>query len=78
MPRHSPCALSSLTYHFPKREANQVLVLIEYFMDHAGSELDLEIIVLPSIEKFHKKFLVSLCCLLFILLVALFSFQGAA
>ena len=37
----------------------------------------MEIIVLPSIEKFHKKFLVSLCCLLFILLVALFSFQGA-
>ena len=57
MPRHSPCALSSLTYRFPKREANQVLVLIEYFMNHAGSELEWKLLFYPLLKSSTKSFL---------------------
>ena len=78
MPRHSPCALISLTYRsvFTKR-ARKAIWFSSSKSNYAGIRVDKIVLVLPFITKSSTKIYVSLCCLLFILLVTLFSFQGA-
>ena len=72
MPRHSPCALFSLTY-FLVNKKGLALVLIEFELCRLQSSLKLFVLPLKSSTK--------ICCFPLLLalhtLVTLFSFQGA-
>ena len=72
MPRHSPCALFSLTY-FLVHKKGLALVLIEFELCRLQSSLKLFVLPLKSSTK--------ICCFPLLLalhtLVTLFSFQGA-
>ena len=72
MPRHSPCALFSLTY-FLANKKGLALVLIEFELCRLQSSLKLFVLPLKSSTK--------ICCFPLLLalhtLVTLFSFQGA-
>ena len=72
MPRHSPCALFSLTY-FRVNKKGLALVLIEFELCRLQSSLKLFVLPLKSSTK--------ICCFPLLLalhtLVTLFSFQGA-
>ena len=84
MPRHSPCALSSLTFSDLRclAAARSALVIMNYAGIHRSS---FGSCCYPSLEQlspfylFHNILLLALCCLLFHRLsYTLFSFQGAA
>ena len=74
MPRHSPCALISLTVlQICSRRSALVLTRIMQTSDSVHCSL-----CYPFIQKVHKFTLLPLCCLLAIsCLHSLFSFQGA-
>ena len=99
MPRHSPCALISLTYFLLKKKVGKenfnglaILVFLTFFL-YQKKNVNLVLIELElcrlqrdlqnclfypfRYKKVPQLMFVSLCCLLFILLVTLFSFQGA-
>ena len=73
MPRHSPCALISLTYFL----LVFAIAVLELCRLHIRLFFEI-VIVLPLIKKFHNYWFryLPLCCLAFFIL-SLFSFQGA-
>ena len=102
MPRHSPCALISLTYFLVNKKVGKENFIrlpmpglripftlrsvcsqeLEKLFWFSSSNRIMQASEFSEIVCFTLKVpqstFVSLCCLLFILLVSLFSFQGAA
>src|SRR5699024_5593467 len=69
MPRHSPCALSSLTYRF----LPETLVLLEL----CRLQIRFIVVCVTLFKKFHNyNFVTSLLLARNFLLASLFSFQG--